>query len=538
MLYNKYWKKAVQIYCSRLLFILGGSGMDQPRSSGILLHPTSLPGRFGIGDLGDAAYRWIDFLVASEQTLWQVLPLGPTGYADSPYACLSAFAGNPLLINLDRLTKNGDLTADDLSNPPRFPEHKVDYGAVINYKLPLLWRAAHQFLSHASPDRRAEYETFCSKNASWLDDFALFMALKEYHKQAIWYEWGPTIALRRPDALARWQAKLDGQVAIQKVLQFFFFDQWQAIKAYANARGIRIVGDVPVFVAADSADVWANRGLFYLDENGRPTLISGVPPDYFSETGQRWGNPLYRWDVIAEQGYRWWIARMETILEMVDIVRIDHFRGFVAYWEIPASEPTAIQGRWVEGPQAELFQALKKALGNLPIWAEDLGVITPQVIGLREQFGFPGMKILQFAFDQEALYASFGDYDRNPFLPHNYTPNFVVYTGTHDNDTTLGWFNTCAEQERQRAMAYLGCDESEFNWSLIRAAMASVAQTAMVPLQDILGLGTKARMNLPGTSSNNWIWRYSSSMLTTNVSERLKRMTTIYERAPASQLSL
>jgi len=512
--------------------------MDQPRSSGILVHPTSFPGRFGIGDLGDEAYGWIDFLAASKQTLWQVLPLGPTGFADSPYACLSAFAGNPLLINLERLVKDHDLAADDLTNPPRFPEREVNYGAVIDYKLPLLCKAARRFLSHAAPDRRAKYKTFCEQNASWLDDFALFMALKEYHKQAIWYEWEKAIALRQPEAMARWQARLNDPISVHKVLQFFFFDQWQAVKAYANERGIRIVGDVPIFVAADSTDVWANPDLFYLDENGRPTLISGVPPDYFSETGQRWGNPLYRWDVIAEQGYAWWIARMEATLHLVDIVRIDHFRGFVAYWEIPASEPTAIRGRWVQGPQASLFEALKEALGNLPIWAEDLGVITPEVIGLRERFDFPGMKILQFAFDQEALRASFGEYERNPFLPHNYTPNFVVYTGTHDNDTTLGWFNTCDEQERQRAMTYLGCDASEFNWSLIRAAMASVAQTAIIPLQDILSLGTEARMNLPGTSNNNWTWRYRSAMLTEHLSKRLENMTTTYERSPAVQLSL
>jgi 4-alpha-glucanotransferase len=512
--------------------------MVLPRSSGILLHPTSFPGRFGIGDLGDAAYRWIDFLVASKQTLWQVLPLGPTGFADSPYACLSAFAGNPLLISLDEMVKNGELETRDLAHPPHFPEDKVDYGAVIDFKLPLLGKAARAFLSHAGLERRARYDAFCSQNASWLNDFSLFMALKEYHKQAIWYDWEPEIALRQPDAIARWQAKLDEQIAVHKVLQFWFFDQWQGVKAYANEQGILIAGDVPIFVAADSADVWSNRDLFYLNENGCPTLIAGVPPDYFSETGQRWGNPLYRWDVIAEQDYRWWIARMEAILNVVDIVRIDHFRGFVAYWEIPASEPTAIRGRWVPGPQARLFDALKEALGSLPIWAEDLGVITPEVIGLREQFGFPGMKILQFAFDQEALHASFGEYDRNPFLPHNYTPNFVVYTGTHDNDTTLGWFENCTEQERQRAMAYLGCDATEFNWSLIRAAMASVAQTAIIPLQDILGLGPKARMNLPGTSTNNWTWRYRDRMLVMDASEKLGTITTLYERSPTHQLPL
>jgi 4-alpha-glucanotransferase len=433
------------------------------------------------------------------------------------------------------LALSGKLSPNELATVPSFSDQVVDYGAVIDFKIPLLYKAAQAFLSHASQEQRAKYERFCSANAGWLDDFALFMALKEHHNKAIWYEWDTAAALRQPNAIAQWKTRLASQIAIHQVLQFFFFDQWQAIKAYANQRDIRVVGDVPIFVAADSADVWSNPGLFHLDQNGHPTLVSGVPPDYFSATGQRWGNPLYRWDVLAEQGYEWWIARMEAVLHRVDIVRIDHFRGFIAYWEIPASEPTAVKGRWVNGPQGDLFQVLKEALGTLPIWAEDLGVITPQVIGLRERFGFPGMKILQFAFDEQALHASFGGYERNPFLPHNYTPNFVVYTGTHDNDTALGWFNSCDQSERRRALAYLGCDEHEFNWSLIRAAMASVAQVAIIPLQDILGLGTEARMNLPGTSGSNWTWRYQADSLTEHLSARLHKMTVLYERSQVAK---
>lgn len=509
--------------------------MDHPRASGLLLHPTSLPGRYGIGDLGDEALTWIDFLAAAGQSIWQVLPLGPTGFADSPYACLSAFAGNPLLISPDRLVESGELTAADLDAIPAFPAGQVDYGAVIEWKMPLLHRAARRFLSDAAPQRRSQFAAFCTNNAAWLDDYALFIAVKTHFSQKMWTDWDADIALREPAAMARWQKALSAtapgnKIAEHQVLQFFFWEQWQALKSYANARGIRIVGDVPIFVAGDSADVWANRDLFHLDEMGRPTLIAGVPPDYFSETGQRWGNPLYRWDVLARQGYRWWIERIQATLDKVDIVRIDHFRGFIAYWEIPASEPTAIKGRWVPGPGAALFEAIEEALGQLPIWAEDLGVITPEVIGLRERFGFPGMKILQFAFDEDALRASFGDYTRNPFLPHNYTPNFVVYTGTHDNDTALGWFEHCAAQERQKAMSYLGCDEHEFNWSLIRAAMASVAQTAVFPLQDALGLGSEMRMNLPGTTGGNWTWRCLPGALTVQLADRLAALSKCYER--------
>ncbi len=571
--------------------------MNWTRASGILLHPTSLPGRHGIGDLGKAAYRWIDLLVASKQTLWQVLPLGPTGFADSPYACFSAFAGNPLLISLEALAEKGDAPARDVashevedeccSENARAPvsgasspgtgrraiPSTVDYGAVIASKMPLLDAAAGHFLAHASSDRRDAYESFAAGNAHWLDDYALFMAVKERFtgtsaSRAIWYDWDADIALRRPEALAHWREEVAGRVAVHKVLQFWFYEQWQALKAYANERGVQIIGDVPIFVAGDSADVWANRDLFYLDERGRPTHVAGVPPDYFSETGQRWGNPLYRWDVMAEHGYRWWIERVRAVLQTVDIVRIDHFRGFVGYWEIPASEPTAVRGRWVPGPGAALFEALREALGELPIMAEDLGVITPEVVELRERFGFPGMKILQFAFDEDALRASFGedaseernglpprgrggrprdggesifgtegaspreatDRWRNPFLPHNYTRNFVAYTGSHDNDTALGWFENATPDQRQKALAYLDCEPADFHWALIRAVLSSVTDMAIVPLQDILGLGNEARMNLPGTVGNNWKWRYAPGALTDQIANRLATLVELYER--------
>ena len=515
--------------------------MNWTRSSGILLHPTSLPGRYGIGDLGKVAYLWIDWLASSKQKLWQVLPLGPTGFADSPYACFSAFAGNPLLISLEVLAQAGDLSATDLTDVPAFPQHEVDYGAVIACKMPLLEKAAQHFLARATADRRAAYKSFNAENAYWLDDYALFGAVKEHLDMAIWYDWEPGIALRRPEALARWNAEIAERIAVHKVLQFWFYEQWQAVKAYAHARSIQIIGDVPIFVAPDSADVWANRDLFHLDPDGRPTLVSGVPPDYFSETGQRWGNPLYRWEVMAERGYAWWIARTRATLRMVDIVRIDHFRGFVGYWEIPASEPTAVRGRWVSGPGAALFEALQGALGELPIMAEDLGVITPEVIELREQFGFPGIKILQFAFDEDALHASFGKRGafakrgeaekwRNPFLPHNYTRNFVVYTGSHDNETALGWFQNATPAQQQKALAYLGCDSEDFGWALIRAALSSVADIAIIPLQDILGLGNEARMNHPGTVGSNWRWRYTPGALTDPLANRLASLVERYER--------
>jgi len=507
--------------------------MHGARASGILLHPTSLPGRYGIGDLGDAAYRWVDLLVASRQRLWQVLPLGPTGYADSPYACLSAFAGNPLLISLDKLRDAGDLSTSDLVDVPMFPGDEVDYGRVIAFKMPLLERAAKQFLANASSARQQAYKQFTHRNSDWLDDFALFVAVKEQHNLAMWSEWEARIALRQPQALVEWQRQVAARVAVHKVLQFYFDQQWSALKEYANTRGVQIIGDMPIFVAADSADVWAHRDLFKLDARGLPTVVSGVPPDYFSETGQRWGNPIYRWDLMAERGFRWWIARIKAALRQFDRIRIDHFRGFVGYWEIPSTEPTAIHGRWRPGPGAALFEAIRESLGQIAILAEDLGVITPQVTALLQQFDFPGMKILQFAFDQDALRASF-DVEaagwRNPFLPHNYISNCVAYTGTHDNETALGWLTNASPSQKAIALEYLGCTESGFVQAMVRSVLSSVANTAIVPLQDLLELGNEARMNHPGTVGSNWEWRYRQSAVTDQLANRLARLVDLYER--------
>ena len=505
------------------------------RCSGILLHPTSLPGMFGIGELGPEAYRFADFLADSQQGIWQVLPLGPTGYGDSPYQCFSAFAGNPLLVSLERLVESGDLSSGDVANAlPPFPEHHVDFGWVIQYKFPLLKRAAENFRVRASPDRREDYEDFCRQNAPWLDNYALFMALKEAHGGgAVWNKWEREIATRQPEAIATWQKRLAAEIAVQKYAQYQFFRQWSDLKSYCHERGIQMMGDIPIFVAHDSADVWSHPELFHLDPDGNPSVQAGVPPDYFSATGQLWGNPLYAWNVMAETGYSWWIERFRSALRLFDIIRLDHFRGFEAYWEIPAGEKTAINGRWVKGPGAELFEAVQKTLGDLPIVAETLGVITPEVTTLRDRFGFPGMGILQFAF---------GTDPQGPdFMPHNYRRNFVVYTGTHDNDTTLGWWSSSGagdstrtaegiQAEKKFARKYLGTDGRAMNWVMIRTILASVADMAIIPLQDVLGLGSEARMNLPARPSGNWQWRFTAGQLTTEIGERLTEMVQIYGR--------
>jgi 4-alpha-glucanotransferase len=507
------------------------------RRSGILLHPTSLPGFFGIGELGPEAFRFADFLADTQQGIWQVLPLGPTGYGDSPYQSFSAFAGNPLLVSLERLVEFGDLSPGEVAeNLPSFPESYVDFGWVIQYKLPLLHKAAESFRAGASPARREDYEDFCRQNASWLDDFALFMASKQAHGgPAVWNQWERDIASRQPAALARWQERLAGEIMVQKYAQYQFFTQWSQLKAYCHQRGIQLMGDIPIFVAHDSADVWAHPELFLLDSAGNPSVQAGVPPDYFSATGQLWGNPIYRWSAMADAGYSWWIDRFRSALRLVDIIRLDHFRGFEAYWEIPAGEKTAIKGAWVKGPGAGLFQAVQKTLGDLPIVAETLGVITPQVQELRDQFGFPGMGILQFAFG--------ADPQGPEFRPHNFPRNFVAYTGTHDNDTTLGWWTSngagdstrTAENiwaEKAFARRYLGSNGREMNWVLIRAILSSIADLAIIPLQDVLGLGSEARMNLPARPGGNWRWRFTPGQLTRPISERLKEMVETYNRVP------
>ena len=431
--------------------------------------------------------------------------------------------------------KSGDLSPGDVAKDlPLFPECHVDFGWVIQYKFPLLKKAAENFRARASSARREDYEDFCRQNASWLDNYALFIALKEAHGgEAVWNKWEHDIATRQPDALARWQERLAAEIAVQKYAQYQFFKQWSELKAYCHERGIQMMGDIPIFVAHDSADVWAYPELFHLDFDGNPSVQSGVPPDYFSATGQMWGNPLYCWNAMAETGYSWWIERFRSALRLVDIIRLDHFRGFEAYWEIPAGEKTAIKGNWVKGPGAELFEAVQKALGDLPIVAETLGVITPEVTALRDRFGFPGMGILQFAF---------GSDPQSPeFKPHNYRRRYVVYTGTHDNDTTLGWWTSrgvgdstrTAENiraEREFARKYLGTDGREMNWVLIRAILASIADMAIIPLQDVLGLGSEARMNLPARPSGNWQWRFAAGQLTPEIGKRLREMVRIFDR--------
>jgi len=507
--------------------------MKFPRRSGILLHPTSLPGPAGIGDFGAEAYRFIDFLERSGNELWQVLPLNPTGYGDSPFQCFSASAGNPLLISLETLVEQGVLSREDLQPPPAFANDKVDYGAVLRYKVPILTKAAHIFLKGSVGNERLEFDRFCRANATWLDDFALFMASKNAHDGAPWTEWPADIAARKPGATHDWSERFAAEIDVVKYWQFAFYQQWQALRSYAHGHGIRIIGDLPIYVAHDSADVWANRELFFLEPEGNPIKVAGVPPDYFSATGQLWGNPIYNWSLIKSSGYSWWIERFRAVLRLYDIVRIDHFRGFEAYWEVPASERTAMNGRWIKGPGAELFSRLQQELGELPIIAENLGVITAEVEQIRHQFGFPGMAILQFAFGNDPQGPS--------FRPHNYVQNLVAYTGTHDNDTTVGWWNSEGTidsvrtpedvvKEHAFARTYLGCADEPINWTMIRTVLASVANTAIIPLQDVLGLGTEARMNLPGTSRGNWRWRFRPGALSPELAKRLRELNEAYDR--------
>ena len=503
--------------------------MRFPRCSGILLHPTSLPGRFGIGDLGDAAYRFVDFLASAGQSYWQILPLSPTGYGDSPYQGLSAFAGNPMLISPDRLVEAGLLLESDLHGLPSLPDERVEFGPVIRTKTALLEQAYANFQAHASPDQRSGFARFCSEQTAWLDDFALFMALKEAHSLRPWHNWDRPAVRRQPQALAGWRESLADRIESHKFRQWLFFEQWLAVKRYANQRGIRIIGDIPIFVSLDSVDVWANPHLFHLNKRFLPTVVSGVPPDYFSETGQLWGHPLYRWDVMAQDGYAWWIARFRMAFTQVDVVRIDHFRGFHNYWEVPAGEKTAIKGRWLYGPGAELFHAVTAEMGKVAIIAEDLGDFDAEsraaLDALQAEFGYPGMKVLQFAF-------SSGPSD--PFLPHNFTRDCVVYTGTHDNDTAVGWYQvTSTEEERDYARKYLRTDGSDIAWDLIRLGWASVANSAITTVQDLLGLGHQARMNMPSTvGPPNWCWRLLPGALTHELGARLLNLTAIYGRAP------
>ncbi len=494
------------------------------RSAGILLHPTSLPGETGIGELGPAALQWIDFLEAAGQRLWQVMPLGPTGYGDSPYQCFSAFAGNPYLLSLQRLAEDGWLDPEQARSLAGPEQRRIDYGAIIPAKLALLTRAAERFEAGASAPEREAFEAFREREQAWLDDYALFMALKDAHGGALWNTWEEPVRLRRPEALQEARRELASAVRRHELWQHWFYRQWTAVRAYAAERGVRVVGDIPIFVALDSADAWAHPELFHFDAEGQPTVVAGVPPDYFSATGQRWGNPLYRWDRMRDAGFAWWLDRFRSTFDFFDIVRVDHFRGFEACWEIPASEPTAVQGRWVEGPGQALFDALSAGLGELPIIAEDLGVITPAVERLRDDNRLPGMKVLQFAFAGDAS---------DPYLPHNYPRNSVVYTGTHDNDTTAGWYAQAPEPERDLVRRYLGRDDENVAWELIRLAQASVADLAIFPLQDALGLGSEARMNTPGRAAGNWTWRMVWEDVPPWLAGQLHELARVYGRLPA-----
>jgi 4-alpha-glucanotransferase len=504
--------------------------LSLPRSSGILLHPTSLPGRFGIGELGPGLELWLEALERMGQRLWQVLPLGPTGYGNSPYQSTSSFAGNPLLISLDALVRDGIATPGELHMMPEFRDDRVDYDAVIEIRMAFLKNAARKFTRQCevSPLLQRAFESFCEREQDWLDDFALYTALKAAHGHQAWSEWPRDLALRQPEAMAQAISSLEEEIEEVKALQFFFHRQWSKVRLRAREKGISIIGDIPIFAAQDSADVWANQELFHLDEHGNATVVAGVPPDYFAATGQRWGNPLYDWPKHEQTNFTWWKARLRKVLSMVDVVRIDHFRGFAAYWEIPASEATAINGRWVPAPGDALFTALKAEMGDVPVIAEDLGIITEDVEELRDRHGFPGMKVMQFAFGADTL--------AEDYIPENYPVNSVAYTGTHDNDTVLGLFRSEAgedttrtaemvDAERRTILAYTKTDGHELNWDFIHHVWHSKALLAICPLQDVLGLGSESRMNTPGKMGDFWAWRFEWHQLTHALEERLRKET-------------
>jgi 4-alpha-glucanotransferase len=490
------------------------------RASGILLHPTALPGPYGIGDLGLTARKFIDLLQEGGQKVWQILPLGPTGYGDSPYSSFSAFAGNPLLISLESLVASGDLSEEEIT-PPSFSPAVVDFGAVRIFKSDRLRQASDGFSLRATEERRNRFADFCTEEAYWLDDYVLYNAIRRHEGNRPWVEWPPALRDRDPEALLAIRAELRDTVAVENYCQFVFAEQWKDLKAYAAARGVSLFGDLPIFVAEDSADVWAHRHYFQLDKEGRATRVAGVPPDYFSSTGQRWGNPLYNWERLRADGFSWWIDRLRRNLVLYDLIRIDHFRGFAACWSIPASEPTAVHGRWEHVPGQEFFTAATACLGALPVIAEDLGHITPDVEALRDHFGYPGMKILHFAFGGGA---------DNPYLPHNYQRNCVVYSGTHDNDTTVGWWQQLGEEERNAVSRYLGRAVDDPVAELLRLAAASVSRLCIYPLQDLLRLDSAARFNRPGAAEGNWQWRCQEDSLLPSRMEFLRDLTTLYGR--------
>lgn len=503
--------------------------MRFPRSAGILLHVTSLPGAHGNGDLGPAAYHFVDWLVVAGQRLWQMLPLGPGGLANSPYMSLSAFAGNPLVVDLLELQARGWLVPSDFDGMPAFTDGRVDFAKAIPFRKKMHLAASKRFFVSGSDVDRKAFESFCKRERSWLDDYSLFETLNEVHENALWSTWPAAYAFRDAATLRKARKEFHENIRHHQFVQWCFRRQWDSLKRYANERGVRLIGDIPIFVAHHSADVWSHQELFHLDKKGNPTVVAGVPPDYFSKTGQRWGNPLYRWDKMQSEKFAWWIERFKGTLALFDIVRVDHFRGFEAYWEIPASEKTAVKGRWVKAPGKALFTAVRRQLRDLPIIAEDLGVITREVTELRDTFELPGMKVLQFAF---------AGGPENAFLPHNYTPHCVVYTGTHDNDTTTGWFRTATERERQFSRKYLSANGAGITKDLMRAALSSVADMAVVPFQDVLDLGSEHRMNLPGTTDGNWEWRFSWSMVGPQHADSMYELTALSYRCAADRLSL
>jgi 4-alpha-glucanotransferase len=497
--------------------------MSFSRAAGILLHPTSLPSRGGVGDFGPAAYQFVDFLASARQGVWQVLPLGPLGYGNSPYSSTSAFAGNPLLISLERLADHGWIDRAKFDGLPS-PDGPVEYEKVFAQKMPLLFEAARKFLRTASTEASGRFESFRAENAWWLDDFVLFDALRARHKLEPWNCWPQKLAHRDADALAGARAELSDDMRVRSAVQFAFYEQWRALRSYCAERAIRIVGDVAIFVNHDSADVWTHPELFRLDNNRQPEVVAGVPPDFFSKTGQRWGNPLYRWDVMKERGYEWWIQRLRWATQNFDYIRLDHFRGFDQFWEIPASDPTAVNGRWVDGPRDDLFVKLREALGGLPFFAEDLGYITPEVHALRDRLQIPGMAVLQFGF---------GDEGAHMYLPHR-AQGKVIYTGTHDNDTVAGWWNSgAAEHEKRNAEAYVGRCEDGIHWAFVRSALCSPANLSIIPMQDVLGLGSEARMNTPSLHGGNWRWRFHETHLNGDVAAKLAHLAELSDRLPA-----
>lgn len=499
--------------------------MEIGRSAGILLHPTSLPGKYGIGDLGHDAYKFLDFMESAGQTLWQVFPLGPTGYGDSPYQCFSAFAGNPLLISPDLLIEDDLLKKDDVKNHAEFNPKNIDYGEIINWKNEVLKKAYENF-KEKKHYFNSDLDAFCDSNNEWLDDYSLFMAAKDYHGGKVWAEWEDEIAFRKDDAVERWTEKLSEDIEYYKFVQFIFNKQWKTVERYAHSKGIKIIGDLPIFIAYDSSDLWANRGQFTVNDDGSLDTVAGVPPDYFSETGQLWGNPLYKWDVMEKDNFAWWTKRFSKLFELVDIVRVDHFRGFEAYYSIPGDAETAMHGEWIKAPGEKLFKVIREKLGGLPIIAEDLGIITKEVEELRDQFNFPGIKILQFAF---------GEGNETKFLPHNHVKNCVVHTGSHDNDTTRGFFEKEKEKESgiyEWTQEYLNYYGDDMCFAAIKAAYTSVANIVVIPMQDILNLGTEARMNFPSKLGGNWTWRFTWDQINDDLVQTYKRMTEMYERPP------